>query len=81
MDDREVTELLEVMLSEDIGSGDITSAFTPNRDVKAVIRANEPGYVSGVHELQVLITAAALVSGKSMLKTGAGYVVGSGCSR
>jgi nicotinate-nucleotide pyrophosphorylase (carboxylating) len=54
MDDRELSELLEDMLREDVGSGDITSSFTPNKPVKAVITVNGSGFISGVHEVNLL---------------------------
>jgi nicotinate-nucleotide pyrophosphorylase (carboxylating) len=54
MNDRELGKLLEAMLHEDVGSGDLTASFTPNKPVKAVIKANTLGFVSGIHELQIL---------------------------
>jgi nicotinate-nucleotide pyrophosphorylase (carboxylating) len=54
MDDPHLAEYLELMLREDVGEGDITSAFTPNRPVRALITANSDGYVSGIHELKLL---------------------------
>ncbi|MFH1055033.1 MAG: carboxylating nicotinate-nucleotide diphosphorylase [Candidatus Altiarchaeota archaeon] len=54
MDDRGLGKRVEVMLREDVGSGDVSSSFTPNKRVKAVIISNSSGFVSGVHELQIL---------------------------
>jgi nicotinate-nucleotide pyrophosphorylase (carboxylating) len=54
MDSSDVSEILEAALREDVGSGDVTSAFAPNRRIKAVITSDSPGYVSGVKELSLL---------------------------
>jgi nicotinate-nucleotide pyrophosphorylase (carboxylating) len=53
MDRREVG-ILETMLREDVGAGDITSSFTPNRRVTAHILSNSAGTVSGIDELKEL---------------------------
>ncbi len=57
MDDSELRGCIEAMLSEDVGSGDVTSAFTPNRKITAVITADSDGVVSGVQELKFLFRA------------------------
>jgi len=54
MDDKHLIRYLEVLLSEDVGLGDITAAITPNRRVSAEIVCKQDGYISGVHELKVL---------------------------
>jgi nicotinate-nucleotide pyrophosphorylase (carboxylating) len=54
MDVKGLSRHLEVLLSEDLGSGDITAAITPNRRVRAEIVCKQAGYVSGIYELKVL---------------------------
>jgi len=56
MERRQLKRLLEGFLSEDLGSGDVTSSFTPNRKVNARIISNSNGYVSGISELKLLFT-------------------------
>jgi len=75
MDDKELLKRIECMVFEDVGSGDITSSFTPNRKVEAVIDSNSEGYVSGIHELKLLfrkhrIKATAHVKDGEKLKAG-----------
>ena len=45
---------IESMLREDMGSGDVTTAFTPNRRVKARIIADAGGIVCGLEELKAV---------------------------
>ncbi|MBD3388700.1 MAG: carboxylating nicotinate-nucleotide diphosphorylase [Candidatus Altiarchaeales archaeon] len=54
MDDRVLTSVLERFLREDVGSGDVTSDFTPNQEVDAIIKSHNSGYVSGIRELELL---------------------------
>ncbi len=54
MDERELLKTLEAMLREDVGSGDISTAVTPNVKVKASITAKQSGSVSGLHEAALL---------------------------
>ncbi|MFH1403877.1 MAG: carboxylating nicotinate-nucleotide diphosphorylase [Candidatus Altiarchaeota archaeon] len=54
MNDRSIGTLLKDMIGEDVGLGDLTSSFTPNPKVRAVIRSKDSGYVSGIDELQAL---------------------------
>lgn len=61
-------KLLE-MMEKDIGFYDITTAFTPNKKVKAAIIAKEKGIVSGIHELQILFNLFNIKS-MSRLKDG-----------
>ncbi len=42
------------MIEEDLGSGDVTSAFVPNKKVEAEIIALEPGILAGAYEAGVL---------------------------
>lgn len=46
-------KLLE-MISEDVHFSDITTAFTPDKNVSAEIRARQEGIVSGMEEVSVL---------------------------
>jgi nicotinate-nucleotide pyrophosphorylase (carboxylating) len=55
MDDRVLASLLEDMLCEDVGSGDVTSAFTPDKNVKAVIKSTKKGFISGIYEVKLLL--------------------------
>ena len=54
MDDSLLIKTIDSFLSEDVGSGDVTSAFTPNRRVKAQIISNSDGFISGVCEVRLL---------------------------
>ncbi|MFC2162862.1 carboxylating nicotinate-nucleotide diphosphorylase [Candidatus Altiarchaeota archaeon] len=42
------------MVSEDVGSGDLTSLFTPNKKIQCTIKCKQTGYISGIPELQIL---------------------------
>ncbi len=50
-----VAEQLLSYLAEDVGSGDLTSSFTPNRRVTAVLRSNSAGILAGSYEAGVLL--------------------------
>jgi len=56
MDLRLLKELLLNYIREDVCFEDITSKFTPNRNVTAKLIANSPGIVSGVDEVKVLFS-------------------------
>jgi nicotinate-nucleotide pyrophosphorylase (carboxylating) len=57
------------MIEEDIGPCDITSAFSPDKRVKAEIVAKDDGVVSGISELLVLFRLFSIKS-KPLLKDG-----------
>jgi len=50
----ELEEALTLMLEEDDAHGDATSAFTPDKKVKAEVIAKDDGFISGMHALQIL---------------------------
>ena len=52
-----VTEVLELFLKEDLGSGDVTIALlaSPQKIVKAEIRAKENGTLAGVEEAEFFL--------------------------
>jgi len=54
MDKWDVSDRLTEFLNEDVGSGDITSAITPNIRVRAEILSTSNGYISGVEETHIL---------------------------
>ncbi len=54
MNDRLLEKRLMQMVGEDLGPCDITTAFTPDKKVKAEIVAKEDGIVSGISELSAL---------------------------
>ena len=54
MDEKILEKKLLGMIREDVGFSDITTAFTPNRKVKAEIIARDAGIVSGISELRAL---------------------------
>lgn len=54
MDEKALIRLLKAMLREDVGKGDVTSSFCPNKPVSAEIRCSGKGWVSGVREVQLM---------------------------
>lgn len=58
------------MVSEDVGLGDITTLFAPEKQVKAEILAKEAGIVSGIEEL-LLLFKTFNISAKPYLRDGA----------
>jgi nicotinate-nucleotide pyrophosphorylase (carboxylating) len=75
MKNRSIKKLLKDMVKEDVGVGDLTSSFTPNKKIQAVIKAKEAGYISGIDELQILfklhrIKTKSLVSDGDYVKAG-----------
>jgi nicotinate-nucleotide pyrophosphorylase (carboxylating) len=62
---------IEDMLREDVGSGDITTSFTPKRKVRARIKADMGGIVCGIEELQTLFNQHGITV-KCSLKDGVG---------
>lgn len=86
MDFWDVSETVEAALREDVGSGDVTSSFTPNRKVTADITSNSDGYVSGIREVNLLlkkhkISAEALVKDGDKIKKGQRIFLLNGMSR
>ena len=65
-----VSEILEAALHEDVGSGDVTASFTPNRRIRADITANSQGIVSGLEEALILFKRHK-VGARAYLKDGA----------
>ncbi|MFH0861756.1 MAG: carboxylating nicotinate-nucleotide diphosphorylase [Candidatus Altiarchaeota archaeon] len=70
MDLSDVSEILEAALREDVGSGDVTAAFTPNRCIRAEITANSSGVISGLEEA-ILLFKNHKVAAKAHVKDGA----------
>jgi nicotinate-nucleotide pyrophosphorylase (carboxylating) len=64
-----LSKQIESMLREDIGSGDVTTAFTPNRRVRARIIADANGIVCGLEELKAVFERRA-IRVKSSFKDG-----------
>jgi nicotinate-nucleotide pyrophosphorylase (carboxylating) len=86
MQEKVLEERLLAMITEDSGFSDITTAFTPNKIVKAEIIAKEAGVVSGIYELQVLfrffgITAQSTLKDGGRIKKGQRIFLLSGYSR
>ena len=54
MDSSRLSSILRAIVAEDLGSGDVTTAFTPNRKITAAIIAQEDGFVSGIKEVKTL---------------------------
>ena len=50
MDERTLEVVLTRMMHEDVGFGDLTLPHTPNKRVKAEVKARQQGMVAGVSE-------------------------------
>lgn len=75
MDVKQLSRCLESYLMEDVGSGDITAAITPNKKIRAEIVCKADGYISGVYEIRLLfknhrIRAVAHVKDGSKVRPG-----------
>lgn len=55
MQNNPLIKRIEDMLREDVGAGDVTSSLTPNRRIKALVKSNSGGFVSGLHETAALL--------------------------
>lgn len=62
----ELRRMFVRILSEDIGSGDVTSENTPNRRIYAEVISNSSGVLSGVAEVKVLLSMYDLKVAKAM---------------
>ncbi|MBU0763009.1 MAG: carboxylating nicotinate-nucleotide diphosphorylase [Candidatus Altiarchaeota archaeon] len=51
MNRKNIVSKLDYFLGEDIGSGDVTSSFTPDKKVIACIKSNSQGVIAGVDEV------------------------------
>lgn len=58
LDREKLVETLWLMLGEDNAKTDVTSAFTPDKKVKANVTVKEKGFVSGIAELSLLFELA-----------------------
>lgn len=52
---KSVSDDIAYFLKEDVGSGDVTSSFTPDKKVVAVIKSNSSGILAGAEEVTSLL--------------------------
>jgi len=66
MKTQRIKKILQEILEEDDAPRDITASLTPNRRVKAVVRANNSGILAGVEEIHLLCELAHITITKTL---------------